>query len=120
MSVVLEHARALVGEAKHIGEFVRQQRQAKGWSQTDLAGRSHLPQSEISQLERGHKYALNPSIAMLDRLAGALAEDEDEKGRLLRAMLLRAGLQPSSLEAIVLGFLDAMSHGKAASAMASA
>ena len=118
MSVVLEHARALVGEAKHIGEFVRQQRQAKGWSQTDLAARSLLPQSEISQLERGHKYALNPSIAMLDRLASALAEDEDEKGRLLRAMLLRAGLRPSSLEAIVLGFLDAMNREETAAELA--
>lgn len=101
MSVALESAQSMIGGAKHIGEFVRQQRVGRGWSQTELAIRSRLPQSEVSQLERGHKYVLSPSIPMMERLANAFEDDAKERGRLLRALLLLGGMQAESLDAIL-------------------
>ena len=101
MSVVLEKAQSMIGDAKHLGEFVRAQRTSRGWSQNEMAFRSRLPQGEVSKLECGHKYALAPSISMLERLANALSEDPKERGRLLRAMLLLGGMQAESLDAIL-------------------
>lgn len=49
---------------------LQQLREARGWSQSDLARRSGVPQTTISRLERGESGTLN--LAHLERLADAL------------------------------------------------
>ena len=54
---------------KQFGRNVRQLREAKGWSQEDLADASSLHRTYISGVERG---ARNPTISVVMRLADAL------------------------------------------------
>jgi transcriptional regulator with XRE-family HTH domain len=49
--------------------ILRRQREAKGWSQEELAARVKVTQGFIAQLEAGDK---SPSLALLRRLAKAL------------------------------------------------
>jgi transcriptional regulator with XRE-family HTH domain len=49
---------------------IRPLREAKGWSQAELARQSDVPQSTISRLEGGDQAAVN--LAHLERMADAL------------------------------------------------
>ncbi|MGH9897072.1 MAG: helix-turn-helix domain-containing protein [bacterium] len=51
----------------------RELREAKGWSQADLARRSGVPQSTISRLEAGEQESVN--FVHLERLAEVLRVD---------------------------------------------
>lgn len=53
-----------------IGQTVRRLREEHGLSQDDLAGAAHISNGYLSKLERG---LAQPSAAVLQRLAGALA-----------------------------------------------
>jgi transcriptional regulator with XRE-family HTH domain len=69
---------------------IRLERQTRGWSLAELAGRSGVSKAMISKIERG---AASPTAALLGRLSGAfsltlstlLARAELRGGRLLRA-----------------------------------
>ncbi len=51
------------------GKLVREIRQAKGWSQEDLAGASQLDRTYIGGVERGER---NVSIVNIGKIAAAL------------------------------------------------
>jgi transcriptional regulator with XRE-family HTH domain len=69
---------------------IRGEREARGWSLADLAGRSGVSRASISKIERGEA---SPTAVVLVRLAGALdltlagllARAEGGTGRLSRA-----------------------------------
>ena len=52
-----------------LAKNLRQLRHAKGWSQEELAHRAEIHRTYISDLERA---ARNPTITIVERLAGAL------------------------------------------------
>jgi transcriptional regulator with XRE-family HTH domain len=52
---------------------LRELRTAKGWSQSELARRSGVPQYTISRLEAGEQESIN--LAHLEQLATALEVD---------------------------------------------
>ena len=54
---------------KNLGERLRELRIREGWSQRELAERSRISQTTISQIENGKR---NPSADVLKRLVGAL------------------------------------------------
>jgi transcriptional regulator with XRE-family HTH domain len=75
-------------EAK-LAQRIRLERDARGWSLADLAGRSGVAKASISKIERGE---MSPSAGLLVRLAtafdltlaGLLLRAESEKSRLTR------------------------------------
>lgn len=54
---------------RQVGLNVRKLREKRGWSQEELAHRSHLHRTYISGVERGVR---NPTIAVLEEIAAAL------------------------------------------------
>ena len=65
-----------------MGAFIRAQRQTAGLSLRDLAGRTHVSNAYLSQIERGlHE----PSLSVLRAVAAAL-------GVPVEALLARAGV----------------------------
>lgn len=58
--------------AYELGRTVRQLREARGWSQTDLAKAAAMTQSAVARFEGGGTV---PSLPVLERLAGALDAD---------------------------------------------
>lgn len=52
-----------------VGLNVRQAREARGWSQEELADRSGLHRTYVSGVERGVR---NPTVTVLEKLAVAL------------------------------------------------
>ena len=73
---------------------LQQERERRGWSQTELAEHSGVSKASISKIERGE---MSPTAALLVRLAGAF--ELTLAGLLLRAegqpgRLSRAGQQP--------------------------
>ena len=75
---------------QRIGARIRGEREGRGWSLTDLAGKSGVSRAMIHKIERGES---SPTASLLAKLAGAfgmsmsalLALAELEEGRLLRA-----------------------------------
>jgi transcriptional regulator with XRE-family HTH domain len=73
-----------------IARRIRLERDARGWSLAELAGRSGVSKATISKIEREE---MSPTAVILVRLAGAfdltlaglLLRAEGEKGRLVRA-----------------------------------
>ena len=63
------HAAAIAYE---LGRTVRQLRDERGWSQTELAGAAGMTQSAVARFEAGGTV---PSLPVLDRLATALDAD---------------------------------------------
>jgi transcriptional regulator with XRE-family HTH domain len=51
---------------KKFGKVLRQLREAKDWTQEDLAGELNVDRAYVSQLERGVK---NPSLKTMAKLA---------------------------------------------------
>lgn len=72
-----------------IGARIRAEREGRGWSLTDLAGRAGVSRAMIHKVERG---ASSPTAQLLGKLSGAfgltmstlIARAEVESGRLLR------------------------------------
>ena len=58
--------------AYELGRTVRQLREARGWSQTELAEAASMTQSAVARFEGGGTV---PSLPVLERLAGALDAD---------------------------------------------
>lgn len=58
-----------------LGDNIRKSRKAKGWSQRELAEHTATDTSYINRVETGK---INPSIAVLERIAGALECSLDE------------------------------------------
>lgn len=58
--------------AYELGRTVRQLREARGWSQTELAKAASMTQSAVARFEGGGTV---PSLPVLERLAGALDAD---------------------------------------------
>jgi transcriptional regulator with XRE-family HTH domain len=56
-----------------LGLRIAELRAVKGWSQAELARRSHVPQSVISRLERGDVESVH--LPSLEKLASALGCD---------------------------------------------
>lgn len=54
---------------RRIGRNIKMVREAKGWSQEELAERAELHRTYVSGVERGVR---NPTITVLERLALAL------------------------------------------------
>ena len=54
---------------KRFGRRVRELRNARGWSQEELADRADLHRTYISAVERGVR---NPTIMVIERIAKAL------------------------------------------------
>ncbi|GAA0968281.1 hypothetical protein GCM10009555_013360 [Acrocarpospora macrocephala] len=55
--------------AYELGKTVRVMREARGWSQSDLAGRADMTQSAVARFEAGGTI---PTLPVLERLAHAL------------------------------------------------
>lgn len=60
----------------HIGERIKAAREARNWSQHDLARKSGVTQGTISKLELGQRRT--PSGAILEKLAHALGLTVDD------------------------------------------
>ncbi len=58
--------------AYELGRTVRQLREQRGWSQTQLAAEANMTQSAVARFEAGGTV---PSLPVLDRLAQALDAD---------------------------------------------
>lgn len=58
--------------AYELGRVVRQLREDRGWSQTELAGVASMTQSAVARFEAGGTV---PTLPVLDRLARALNAD---------------------------------------------
>lgn len=79
-----------------LGARLRAEREARGWSLTELARRSGVSRSMIHKVERG---ASSPTTALLSKVAGALGLTVSEllaraEGGVRGARLLRAAEQP--------------------------
>lgn len=57
------------------GDYLRLQREQKGWTQPDAAARADIEQSYLSKLETGKSY---PSEEIFERLVGAYGIDMDD------------------------------------------
>jgi ribosome-binding protein aMBF1 (putative translation factor) len=60
---------------RDVGERIRRTREERGMSQEQLAQRSNLDRSYVSQIENGHK---SMSLRSLAAIAGALAVEPHE------------------------------------------
>lgn len=58
-----------MGIVERLGQNLRKERQAKGWSQEEFAHHADIHRTYISDLERG---ARNPTIVIVEKLARAL------------------------------------------------
>ncbi len=54
---------------RRVGQNTQRLRAAKGWSQEELADRSHLHRTYVSGVERGVR---NPTVTVLQKIATAL------------------------------------------------
>ena len=79
------------GALAHIGGIVRQLREARGWTQEQLAEYAHVSQSYISMIERDHR--ISPSAEIMARIAKALNTTVD-------IILLKAAGKPVEDELI--------------------
>ena len=85
MDTIIDEAEA------QLSQRLKLEREARSWSQADLAGRSGVAKASISKIERGE---MSPSAGLLVRLAAAfdltlagllLRAERGEGGRLTRA-----------------------------------
>lgn len=55
---------------RRVGLKLKAEREARGWSQEELADRAQLHRTYVSGVERGIR---NPTLTVLERLASALS-----------------------------------------------
>ncbi len=55
---------------RRVGRNIKKEREAKGWSQEELADRAGLHRTYVSGVERGVR---NPTVTVLERMAQALS-----------------------------------------------
>lgn len=67
----LDKVSGLGGEAENIGRFLQDVRERKALSQSTVAERAHITQSELSKIERGKHL---PNLDTLRRIVAALGE----------------------------------------------
>jgi len=86
------------------GERLREAREMKGWSQSELADELDVTQAMISQLENGRR---RPTPAVITKLAEVLGVEREllagqSEGEFEKALLMRnlKGLSPESLKKI--------------------
>ena len=60
---------------RKFGLRVRQLREARGWSQEDLAEKADMHRTYVSGIERGTR---NPTLTVLGRIAGGFGMTLDE------------------------------------------
>ncbi|UQN05106.1 helix-turn-helix domain-containing protein [Deinococcus sp. QL22] len=90
MTLILDDAAAQADAGEQLAHCIRLEREARGWSQADLAQHSGVSKASISKIERGE---MSPTAGTLVRLAGAygltlaglLLRAEGHTGRLVRA-----------------------------------
>lgn len=70
---------------KRVGALIRHHRNARGWSQEELAHEAGVHRTYVSSLERGRR---NPTITILHKLAAAM---EMTVSDMLEGLLLRDG-----------------------------
>lgn len=63
-----------------LGIFVKERRAAKEWSKRALAEKAGISHSEVHRIETGER--ANPSVPVLNALAGALGVPKDEMLRI--------------------------------------
>lgn len=59
-----------------LGEFVKERREAKGWSKRRLATEANISHTEVHRIEIGER--LGPSVPVLNALAEALGVSKEE------------------------------------------
>lgn len=97
MATIREATASIVKLEQSLAARLRTEREARGWSLSDLAGRSGVSRAMISKVERAEA---SPTAALLGRLSGAfgltlsmlLARAEGDASGAER--LVRAGQQP--------------------------
>ncbi|WP_298125240.1 helix-turn-helix transcriptional regulator [Brevundimonas sp.] len=55
---------------RRVGRNIKKEREARGWSQEELADRAGLHRTYVSGVERGIR---NPTVTVLERMAQALS-----------------------------------------------
>ena len=55
---------------RRVGRNIKKEREARGWSQEELADRAGLHRTYVSGVERGVR---NPTVTVLERMAKALS-----------------------------------------------
>lgn len=55
---------------RRVGRNIKKEREARGWSQEELADRAGLHRTYVSGVERGVR---NPTVTVLERMALALS-----------------------------------------------
>ncbi len=97
MATIEDAAASIAKLGESLAARLRTEREARGWSLSDLAGRSGVSRAMVSKVERGEA---SPTAALLGRLSGAfgltlstlLARVEGDASGTGR--LVRAGQQP--------------------------
>lgn len=69
-----------LAELAHLGDSIRERRIDLGWTQSDLAARSGIPQADISRIENG---LLDARWSTIQRISAALAATTTETRRSL-------------------------------------
>lgn len=69
-----------LAELNHPGDSIRERRIELGWTQTELAKRTGIPQADISRIENGH---LDARWSTIQRISTALATIEEPRRRSL-------------------------------------
>lgn len=82
------------------GEYIRQKREGKGWTQPAAAQQADIEQSYLSKLETGKSY---PSEGIFDKLVEAYGIDSDEMTQLVESQELQKLTDIKSVRFAILG-----------------
>ena len=93
----------------NVGIKIQSERNKAGWTQTELARRSGITPSALSQIESGDRY---PSTLVLSRLSNALSVSIDYLISKTKEDDLRAILQNEKIKSLFNGFRDLSADDK--------